>query len=142
MRAVWPRLHENVTIDYGVMERASRIAVIPVSVGWSDIGSWTQVAALFTHNEFGNAVIGLEADQHFEVNTSDTLIYSTAGRTIATAGVEGLIIVDTGAAVLVVSKEHAQLVKEIAEHRAAVPPSRSEEGRGAVPPSRTAKQSL
>jgi mannose-1-phosphate guanylyltransferase len=137
MHTVWPRLHENVTIDYGVMERASRIAVIPMSVGWSDIGSWTQVAGLFSHNEFGNAIVGLETDQHFEVNTSDTLIYSTTGRTIATAGVEGLIIVDTGDAVLVVSKEHAQLVKEIAEHRGAAPLSRSAEDRGANPPSRS-----
>jgi hypothetical protein len=119
------------------MERASRIAVIPMSVGWSDIGSWTQVAGLFSHNEFGNAIVGLETDQHFEVNTSDTLIYSTTGRTIATAGVEGLIIVDTGDAVLVVSKEHAQLVKEIAEHRGAAPLSRSAEDRGANPPSRS-----
>lgn len=113
---VWPRLQESVTIDNGVMERAQRIAVIPVSVGWNDIGSWAQVATLFTHNEFGNAVVGLAPDQHFEVNTSDSLIYSTTGRLIATAGVEGLIVVDTGDRLLICTKEHAQLVKEIAEH--------------------------
>lgn len=117
MAAVWPRLQENVTIDNGVMEKADRIAVIPVSLGWNDIGSWAQVATLFEQNEFGNVIVGLGDRQHFEVSTTDTLIYSaTGGRTIATAGVEGLIIVDTGETVLVCSKEHAQLVKEIAEH--------------------------
>lgn len=116
MAAVWPRLQENVTIDTGVMEKADRIAVIPVSVGWNDIGSWAQVATLFERNEFGNVVVGLDDRQHFEVNTTDTVIYSASGRTIATAGVEGLIIVDTGDSVLVCSKEQAQLVKEIAEH--------------------------
>jgi mannose-1-phosphate guanylyltransferase len=50
------------------------------------------------------------------VRTNDTLIYSTTGRVITTAGVEGLIIVDAGDQVLICSKEHAQLVKEIAEH--------------------------
>jgi mannose-1-phosphate guanylyltransferase len=49
------------------------------------------------------------------VQTSDTLIFSTTGRRIATAGVEGLVIVDTPEGVMVCSKEHAQLVKELAE---------------------------
>jgi mannose-1-phosphate guanylyltransferase/mannose-6-phosphate isomerase len=114
--AVWPRLQENVTIDNGVMERAQHIAVIPVSVGWNDIGSWAQVATLFPHNEFGNTVVGLSPDQHVEINTTNSLIYSTTGRTITTAGVEGLIVVDTGDRLLICTKEQAQLVKEIAEH--------------------------
>lgn len=113
---VWPRLRDNVTIDTGVMEKAQRIACIPVSVGWSDIGSWAQVASLFEENEFGNVVVGLNDRQHFEMNTTSTLIYSTTGRRIATAGIEGLIIVDTGDGLLVCSKDQAQLVKEIAEH--------------------------
>jgi mannose-1-phosphate guanylyltransferase len=116
LAGVWPRLSDNVTIDTGVLERAQRIACIPVSVGWNDIGSWAQVATLFDGNEFGNVVLGLDEHQHFEVGTTDTLIYSTAGRRITTAGVEGLIIVDTGEELLVCSKEQAQLVKEIAEH--------------------------
>lgn len=116
MAAVWPRLQENITIDTGVMERAQRIAVIPVSVGWNDIGSWAQVAGLYPPNEAGNRIVGLSESAHFEVTTGDTLIYSTTGRTIATAGVEGLIIVDTGDHLLICSKDQAQLVKEIAEH--------------------------
>src|SRR5262245_9770482 len=86
LEAVWSRLYENVTIDEGVMERAQRIAVIPVSVGWNDIGSWTQVATLFAHDEFGNVVKGLQPEQQLALNTSDTLIYSMTGRRIATAG--------------------------------------------------------
>ena len=116
LAGIWPRLHDIVTIDTGVMERAQRIACIPVSVGWNDIGSWAQVASLFEENEFGNIVVGPDESRHFEVHTAGTLIYSTTGRRIATAGVEGLIIVDTGEELLVCSKEHAQLVKEIAEH--------------------------
>lgn len=116
MRQAWPRLRANVTIDVGVLEKAERIAVIPVEVGWNDIGSWAQMAELERADHFGNAVVGLAPENHFEIATRDTLIYSTTGRIIATAGVSGLVIVDTGDAVLICSKEEAQLVKNIAEH--------------------------
>ncbi len=114
MRAVWPRLRENVTIDEGVMERAERIAVIPMSVGWNDIGSWGQVAALYPADATGNVIVGLDDASHTEVETRDTLVYSTTGRLIATAGVKGLVIVDTPEGLLVCSNEQAQHVKAIA----------------------------
>jgi mannose-1-phosphate guanylyltransferase/mannose-6-phosphate isomerase len=125
LTAVWPRLQESVTIDTGVMEHAQRIAVIPISVGWNDIGSWAQVATLYAHDEFGNAAVGLAPDRSVAVNTTDTLLYSTTGRLIATAGVEGLIVVDTGDRLLICSKEHAQLVKELAEHVQRAQPDRA-----------------
>src|SRR5260221_1053027 len=114
--ALWQRLHDTITIDNGIMEHAQRIAVIPVSVGWNDIGSWASVATLYQPDASGNVIVGLEPQRHLEVATHDTLVFSTTGRTIATAGVDGLIIVDTGDRLLVCSKEHAQLVKDIAEH--------------------------
>jgi mannose-1-phosphate guanylyltransferase len=115
MARVWPRLRQNVTIDVGVLERADRIAVIPISVGWNDIGSWTQVAGLFTGDAEGNVVVGAAPSRHKQIETRDTLIYSATDRTIATAGIEGLVIVDTPEGLLVCSKEHAQHVKAIAE---------------------------
>ncbi|HLY32349.1 MAG TPA: mannose-1-phosphate guanylyltransferase [Ktedonobacterales bacterium] len=121
MHAAWPRLTTSITIDTGVMERASNIAVIPLSVGWNDIGSWAQVATLYECDEQGNTIVeeptsadgGLRT--HIGVETHDTLIYNATGRLITTAGVEGLIIVDTPDGLLICSKEQAQLVKEIAE---------------------------
>lgn len=115
MQRAWQRLTENVTIDFGVMERADRIAVIPISVGWNDVGSWAQVATLHPCDDAGNAVVGVSTEQHLHVNTSDTLVFSTTGRWVATAGVDGLVIVDTPEGLLVCSKEHAQQVKELAE---------------------------
>ena len=115
MRRAWQRLTENVTIDVGIMERADHIAVLPVSIGWNDIGSWAQVASLHPCDDAGNTVVGIGAEQHLSVRTGDTLVFSTTGRRVATAGVEGLVIVDTPEGVLVCSKEHAQLVKDLAE---------------------------
>ncbi|HZC05332.1 MAG TPA: mannose-1-phosphate guanylyltransferase [Ktedonobacterales bacterium] len=142
MRAAWPRLRENVTIDVGVLERVRDLVVIPIAVGWNDIGSWSQVATLYPADAAGNVIIGLEPQEQLETRdvietvetvervettgagpqgaymqtaTRDTLIYSTTGRHIATAGVEGLIIVDTPDGLLICSKEQAQLVKDLAE---------------------------
>jgi mannose-1-phosphate guanylyltransferase/mannose-6-phosphate isomerase len=125
MRQEWPRLQKTVTIDEGVLENVtsaervregtSKIAVIPVAVGWSDIGSWAQVASLQPADELGNAVVGLPGEACYQIASQDTLIYSTTGRTIATAGVSGLVIVDSGDALLICTKEGAQLVKQIAE---------------------------
>ena len=115
MQRAWERLTENVTIDVGIMERADRIAVLPVSIGWNDIGNWAQVATLHPCDDAGNAVVGMRAEQHLSVQTGDTLVFSTTGRQVATAGVEGLVIVDTPDGILVCSKEYAQLVKDLAE---------------------------
>jgi mannose-1-phosphate guanylyltransferase len=112
---VWPRLSENVTIDVGVMEKADRIAVIPISVEWNDIGSWAQVAGLYQPDMQGNVVLGLRDRQYLGEQTSQTLIYSATGRRIATAGVSGLIIVDTPEGLLICDRDHAQLVKDLAD---------------------------
>jgi mannose-1-phosphate guanylyltransferase/mannose-6-phosphate isomerase len=133
MRAVWPRLQENITIDVGVMERASGIVVIPISVGWNDIGSWAQAATLFPADASGNVVVGLDADDYLQTQTRETLVYSTTGRLIATAGVEGLVVVDTPDGLLICSREQAQLVKDLAEYaqrREARRQAEMREGRG------------
>lgn len=115
MREAWPRLQKTVTIDVGVLEKVQKLAVIPVEVGWNDIGSWVQVAGLQDADASGNAVVGVLAGDHVEVRSQDNLIYSTTGRPVAIAGVSGLVVVDTGDALLICSKEGAQLVKDIAE---------------------------
>jgi mannose-1-phosphate guanylyltransferase len=112
MRAAWPRLTANVTIDFGVLEKAGDIAMIPVSIGWSDIGSWSQIAAL--HGDTLVERPGMPA-RHIAVGTRDTFVYSTTGRTIATAGVRDLIVVDTGDALLICHRDATQLVRQIAD---------------------------
>jgi mannose-1-phosphate guanylyltransferase len=114
MAAVWPRLTEIVTIDEGVLEKASGLVVIPVSVGWNDIGSWSQVSELHSADANGNAVVGLDDSGHIEIEAQGNLIYSSTGRTIAIAGANNLIVVDTPEGLLICKKDHAQHVKEIA----------------------------
>ncbi len=102
----------DISIDYAVMEKAtvgeSAVAVIPCNIGWSDIGSWTELGNLAVPDENGNRIQG-QALLH---NTSNCTIQSN-DRMIGTVGVKNLVIIDTPDAVLVADKASAQDVKHI-----------------------------
>lgn len=106
---VWQRLH-NVSIDYGIMEHAGDVVVVPADVGWSDVGCWTSVASLSTADAQGNVLQG----EHVVLDCEDTYIRS-AGRLVAAVGLRGMVVIDTGDALLVCPKERAQDVKKIVE---------------------------
>jgi mannose-1-phosphate guanylyltransferase len=96
------------TIDYGIMEKADDVAVIPVDIAWSDLGSWSSVMNLLPRNSERNVIKG----KHIGINSKDSLIYG-GGRLIATIGVKNLIIVDTDEALLICDKSQDQKVREI-----------------------------
>lgn len=105
---VWPTV-EKVAVDFGVMEHADRVAVIPVEMGWSDVGSWDAVQALLPADAQNNVSRG----DHIAVETQDTMVFSRSDHLIATVGVENLIVVDTPDAVLIISPERAEQVREV-----------------------------
>ncbi|MBM2812635.1 MAG: Alginate biosynthesis protein AlgA [Chloroflexi bacterium] len=109
LRALYPLLPTE-TIDYGILERADRIATIPSSFGWSDVGSWAEILAISPKDDHGNVVRG----QHFGLETSDTLIHGS-GKPVFTLGVEDLVIVDLPDALLVCHRDHAERVKQLVE---------------------------
>lgn len=109
MEEVWQGV-ESISIDYGVMERADNAAVIPMDVGWSDVGSWATVAELLPKDAEGNVVVG----KHIGIDTTGSLLYSS-GRLIATIGLRDIIVVDTGDAVLVCPRARAQEVKDLVD---------------------------
>ena len=97
------------SIDYAVMEHSDRVAVVPVSMGWSDIGSWEALLNSASKDEQGNA-IGRDV---FALDCRNTLV-RTSGPRVAAIGVENLVIVATAEAVLVMRSEEAQRVREAA----------------------------
>jgi len=109
LERVWSEV-ENETIDYGIMERAEDVAVIPVDIGWSDVGSWATLLELLPADEEGNVVIG----QHVGLDTRGCLIHSSR-RLVTTIGLEDMIVVDTEDALLVCPKERAQEVKKLVD---------------------------
>lgn len=96
------------SIDYAVMEKCTRAAVVPCSIGWSDIGSWAALSELSKADDKGNRVEG-EALLH---DVSDCYLVSR-DRLIGAVGVEGLIVIDTPDALLIANRERAQDVKHV-----------------------------
>lgn len=110
--AAWDRVPKT-TIDYGIMEKAERAAVVPVSIGWDDVGNWATLSAMMSGDEEGNIVRG--AGHPLLLETVDTYVYATASRLVATVGLEGFVVVDTPDALLVCPKDRAQAVRDVVE---------------------------
>lgn len=106
---IYPQL-QNISIDYGIMERSNEVLVIPCDFGWSDIGSWDAMGAIFPSDENGNIVRG----EHIVIDTVDSIIYSS-GRLVTTVGLKEMIVVSTEDALMVCPKDRAQDVKLIVE---------------------------
>lgn len=98
------------SIDYAVMEKAWRVAVAPVKMGWSDVGSWDALHALSSLDGDGNAHHG----EVIAIDSRNCLIRSDGIR-IAAVGIEDLIIVASGDSVLVLPRGRSQDVKKIVE---------------------------
>ncbi|SUB83273.1 Mannose-1-phosphate guanylyltransferase 1 [Pragia fontium] len=98
------------SIDYAVMEHTQSAVVVPMSAGWSDVGSWSSVWDISPKDKCGNANYGdvLHLDSHNNYVFAETGI-------VATVGLEDTVVVQTKDAVLVASKKRAQDVKKIVE---------------------------
>lgn len=99
------------SIDYAVMEKTDRAAVVPVSCGWSDIGSWSSLWSVAERDEDGNRYEG----DVISVDTRGSLVRASERRLIATIGVEDLVVIDTADATLVARKDRVQDVKAIVD---------------------------
>lgn len=100
----------SISIDYGIMERSDNVVVIEGDFGWSDVGSWDTLGAIYETDEFGNIITG----EQINLETYNCISYSDK-RLIATMGIRDTIIVETEDVVLVCAKDKAQDVKKIVE---------------------------
>ncbi|MBO9621414.1 MAG: mannose-1-phosphate guanylyltransferase/mannose-6-phosphate isomerase [Sphingomonas sp.] len=99
------------SIDYAVMEKAPRVAVVPVAMGWSDVGSWDALHAISDPDAGGNVVRG----EVVAIDSSNCLVQAEPGRRVALVGVSDLIVVAAGEDVLVLPRGRSQEVKKIIE---------------------------
>jgi mannose-1-phosphate guanylyltransferase len=113
LHAVWPALKSE-TIDYGIMEHALNVAVLPAGgLEWSDVGSWDSLFGVLLPDEHGNVVVN---SQEMLLDTSDTLVYSTEKKLIVTIGLENVIVVDSKDALLVCRRDQAQQVRQVIDN--------------------------
>jgi len=98
---------ERTTIDYGIAEKATNVAVVPADIGWSDIGSWPRLAQLAPDG-------GRDAGEPVTHASSGNYVHAP-GKVVALVGVDDLVVIDTPDALLVASKERAEEVKAIVD---------------------------
>ena len=101
---------QNISIDYAVMEKADKVAAVPINVDWSDVGSWQAIAEISEKDQDENSLIGdvkTLKTKNCYVNSSDKLV--------ATIGVDNLIIIALKDVILVANKDNSQDVKKVFE---------------------------
>ena len=107
LEALWPAL-EKTSIDYGIMERAERVLTVPARIGWSDVGSWTALREHLPAGEGGHTL----AREVVAIDASGCVVHAP-DKLVALVGVEDLVIVDAGDALLVCRADRAQDVRAV-----------------------------
>ncbi|MCL2778151.1 MAG: sugar phosphate nucleotidyltransferase [Polyangiaceae bacterium] len=112
LKNIFPTL-PSISIDHGVMEKATRLAVVPGNFGWSDVGSWQSAWELGNKDDHGNA---LEPDT-IAIDTTNSLVRTlgTTKKVVALVGVRDLVVVDTDDAILVIPRDRAQDVRMVVD---------------------------
>jgi mannose-1-phosphate guanylyltransferase len=115
LRSHWQDLKSQ-TIDYGIMEHAERVAVLPAGgLGWSDVGSWDSLFEVLFPDMNGN--VASSTQQHLALNTHNTLVYGTNDqRLIVTIGLDSVVVVDAGDVLMICKTDQSQKVKDVVEH--------------------------
>ncbi|MCL7451863.1 MAG: sugar phosphate nucleotidyltransferase [Anaerolineae bacterium] len=112
LKSAWEQVPQT-TIDYGIMEKASRVATVPIDVGWDDVGNWATLSALLDSDDRGNVIRG--KGKVLLLDTKDSYVYVSQGRMIATIGLEDFVVVDTPDALLICPKDEAQAVRDVVQ---------------------------
>ncbi|HTF86780.1 MAG TPA: sugar phosphate nucleotidyltransferase [Planctomycetota bacterium] len=107
---------QSISIDVAVLERESDVRTLPIDYFWSDVGAWTALADVLEADADGNRLTGGATLANLE--GADNIVYGEAGQLIALIGVENLVVVRAGNAVLVATRERADEVRALVERMA------------------------
>jgi len=110
LRRVFPTC-PSISIDYGVMEKSRRIAVLPAEFGWSDVGSFAALSEVRKADDLGNVAEG----EALIIDGRGDVVLAEGRRAVAVIGLEDVVVVDSGDAVLVCRKDRAQDVRQAVE---------------------------
>jgi len=109
LKTAWEKI-ERLSLDYAVMERAQDMCVIPIDIGWSDVGSWAALFEILETDSVGNTFKG-NTQERVNIDTQQTMVYSD--RLVVTIGVRDIIVIDTPDALLICHRDRTQEVKDV-----------------------------
>ena len=107
---LWPTL-QTISIDYGVLEKTKNLVVIPVDIGWNDVGNWEQYGSLFPADEQTVRSVG----HHQGLGSQNIFVYNNTARQVFTIGMEGVVVIEMEDKTVICHKDSVQRVKELAE---------------------------
>jgi mannose-1-phosphate guanylyltransferase len=107
---LWPGI-EDVTIDHGILERSDRVAVVPGSFDWTDLGDWHGFGKVLCDDPRENLTLNADVLTH---HASGNVVFGN-GRTVAIVGLDDVVVVDTADALLVCNRHQAQDVKRLVD---------------------------
>jgi mannose-1-phosphate guanylyltransferase len=110
LNEVWETM-PNISIDYGVMERAAQVAVTPLDAGWNDVGSWDALQSILTQDPQNNVIVKGET---LAIGSEGNIVYSDKYY-VALIDVNDLVVVETDNALLIGHKTKMQRVREVVE---------------------------
>ncbi len=99
----------NISIDFGIMEKASNVRVIPANFGWSDVGTWASLYELHSHDYHGNAVTGKNVMMY---DAQNNMVHVNDQKLVIIQGLENYIVVDTPDALIICEKDQEQKIKD------------------------------
>lgn len=108
LASIYPQC-SNISIDYGVMEKASNVKIMPASFGWSDLGTWNAAYENMEKDYFGNAVNG---DNVVVMDATRNVVHSPHEKLVLLQGLDDFIVVDTKDVLLICKKEKEQEIKD------------------------------
>ena len=100
----------NISIDFGIMEKANNVYVIPSSFGWSDLGAWNSAYENLQKDENANAFIG---PNFMLVDTTNCILHAPDNKLVVVQGLDNFIVVDSGDVLLICKKEKEQEIKDL-----------------------------
>jgi mannose-1-phosphate guanylyltransferase len=112
LNEVWGKM-PKISIDYGIMEHAKDIVVIPVNIGWSDVGTWQSLFDILEKDGLNNCITGKLADKYIPLHSHS--IFVKSDRLVVAIGVEDLIVIETEDVLMICHKDHTQNVKEVVQ---------------------------
>jgi mannose-1-phosphate guanylyltransferase len=104
----------SISIDYGVMEKSQRIVVVPADFGWSDVGSFAALPEVRQVDHLGNVAEG----DALVIDGRDNVVIATRTRPVAVVGIDGVVVIDAGDAILVCRRDRAQDVRKAVDELA------------------------
>jgi mannose-1-phosphate guanylyltransferase len=108
LQRIYPQC-TNISIDFGIMEKADNVYVIPSSFGWSDLGTWNSAYENYEQDYLGNAVAG---DNVIVIDAAKCMVHVPDDKLVLLQGLDDFIVVDTKDVLLICKKEKEQDIKD------------------------------